>query len=392
MLDVLVVGAGPSGSRIAWNFAKGGYKVVLIDRAEVIGEPCQCAGLITPRTFEYLGYERPILKEMDGARLWGPKDSYLDFQASETKALVIDRPDLDRSIANKAFEAGAELLHGHTYLGHEKIDGGIKAKIRNKDKKFHIETKLLVGADGPLSRVAKNSGISGKREILTAFGADVKGYRGKDTHVDLFVGSELAPRFFGWGIPTGPNEGRIGVATTLPHKPMPFFRDYFLKGAPSKLIGGAKIINLISGLIPFGVSNPSYTDNVILTGDAAGMAKPTSGGGIYSGLISADAAFEVASRALDSEDLSSANLSPYQGLISNRIGGELTKGSYLRKAFLSLNDDQLAEIISILGEPKVKKAIEKTGDLDYASLAAFSVLKTQPKLIKFAPHLLKPFI
>ena len=392
MLDVLVVGAGPSGSRIAWNFAKGGYKVVLIDRAEVIGEPCQCAGLITPRTFDYLGYERPILKEMDGARLWGPKESFLDFQASETKALVIDRPDLDRSIANKAVEAGAELLHGHTYLGHEKIDGGIKAKIRNKDKKFHIETKLLVGADGPLSRVAKNSGISGKREILTAFGADVQGYRGKDTHVDLFVGSELAPRFFGWGIPTGPNEGRIGVATTLPHKPMPFFRDYFLKGAPSKLLGGAKIINLISGLIPFGVANPSYTDNVILTGDAAGMAKPTSGGGIYSGLISADAAFEVASRALDSGELSSANLSPYQELISNRIGGELTKGSYLRKAFLSLNDDQLAEIISILGEPKVKKAIEKTGDLDYASLAAFSVLKTQPKLIKFAPHLLKPFI
>ena len=392
MLDVLVVGAGPSGSRIAWNFAKEGYKTVLVDKAEVIGEPCQCAGLITPRTFEYLGYERPILKEMDGARLWGPKESFLEFQATETKALVIDRPDLDRSIANKASEAGAELLNGHTYLGHEKIDGGIKAKIRNKIKKFSLEAKLLVGADGPLSRVAKNSGISGKREILTAFGADVKGYKGKDTHVDLFVGSELAPRFFGWGIPTGPDEGRIGVATTLPHKPMPFFKDYFLKGAPSKFLGGAKIINLISGLIPFGIANPSYADNVILTGDAAGMAKPTSGGGIYSGLISADAAFEVASKALDSGDLSSNNLSKYQDLISNRIGGELTKGRYLRKAFLSLNDDELAEIISILGEPKVKEAIEKTGDLDYASLAAFSVLKTQPKLIKFAPHLLKPFI
>ena len=59
---------------------------------------------------------------------------------------------------------------------------------------------------------------------------------------------------------------------------------------------------------------------------------------------------------------------------------------------MSLNDNQLAEIISILSEPKVKKTIEKTGDLDYASLAAFSVLKAQPKLIKFAPHLLKPFI
>ena len=392
MLDALVVGAGPSGSRTAWNLAKAGYETAIVDKSEVIGEPCQCAGLITPRTFDYLGYQRPILQEMDGARLWGPKESFLDFQASETKALVIDRPDLDRSIANKAKDSGAELLSGHTYLGHEKVENGIRAKIKNKKGKFELKAKLLVGADGPLSRVAKNTGIRGKREILTAFGADVVGYKGKGSHVDLFVGSELAPRFFGWGIPTGPNEGRIGLATTLPYKPTSFFRNYFKKGAPSKLLGGAKIINLISGMIPFGTANPSYADNVLLTGDAAGMAKPTSGGGIYSGLISADSAFEVADKAFQKENLDSKNLSSYQNLLNERIGGELSKGYHLRKAFLSLNDEQLAEIITMLGEPRVKKVIEKTGDLDYASLAAFSVLKEQPKFIKFAPLLLKPFI
>jgi hypothetical protein len=59
---------------------------------------------------------------------------------------------------------------------------------------------------------------------------------------------------------------------------------------------------------------------------------------------------------------------------------------------LSLTDDQLADIITMLDEPDVRDAIEKTGDLDYASLAAFSVLKAQPKLVKFAPLFLKPFI
>jgi flavin-dependent dehydrogenase len=122
------------------------------------------------------------------------------------------------------------------------------------------------------------------------------------------------------------------------------------------------------------------------------MAKPTSGGGIYSGLISADAASEVIEASHKKEKFDSKTLSPYQDLLKKRIGGELSKGYHLRRAFLSLNDDQLAEIISILGEPKVKSIIEKTGDLDYASLAAFSVLKAQPKLIKFAPLLLKPFI
>ena len=392
MIDALVIGAGPSGSRTAWNLAKAGYSTTIVEEDEIIGEPCQCAGLITPRTFEYLGYERPVFQEMNGARLWGPNDSFLDFQASETKALVIDRPDLDRSIANKAIDAGAEMRAGHRYLGHKKSEEGITATVQSKNGKIEIKTRLIIGSDGPASRVARDAGLSTKREVLAAFGADVEGYQGRDNHVDLFVGSELAPRFFGWGIPTGPNEGRIGMATVLPNRPKNFFRDYFHKGAPSKLLGGARIINRVSGLIPFGTRNPSYTDRVLLTGDAAGMAKPTSGGGIYSGLISADAAFEVADKALQNNTLDSKTLSPYQDLISQRIGGELTKGHHLRKAFLSLNDDQLSEIISILGEPKVKDAIEKTGDLDYASLAAFSVLKAQPKLIKFAPLLLKPFI
>ena len=81
MLDALVIGAGPSGSRTAWNLAKAGYTTALVEEHEIVGDPCQCAGLITPRTFDYLGYRRPVHQEMNGARLWGPMDCFLDFQA-----------------------------------------------------------------------------------------------------------------------------------------------------------------------------------------------------------------------------------------------------------------------------------------------------------------------
>ena len=131
MLDALVIGAGPSGSRTAWNLAKAGYSTSIVEEHEIVGEPCQCAGLITPRTFEYLGYRRPVSQEMNGARLWGPKESFLNFQANETKALVIDRPDLDRSIAEKATDCGADLKSGHRYLGHRKSSNGIIATIQN---------------------------------------------------------------------------------------------------------------------------------------------------------------------------------------------------------------------------------------------------------------------
>ena len=51
MIDALIVGAGPSGSRVAWKLADAGYSTILIEEHEKVGFPCQCAGLVTPRTW-----------------------------------------------------------------------------------------------------------------------------------------------------------------------------------------------------------------------------------------------------------------------------------------------------------------------------------------------------
>ncbi|MEE3192569.1 MAG: NAD(P)/FAD-dependent oxidoreductase [Candidatus Thermoplasmatota archaeon] len=392
MIDALVVGAGPSGCRAAWKLAEAGYSVAIAEEHERVGDPCQCAGLVTPRTLDYLGYRLPVLQEMRGARLWGPYDSYLEFEALETKALVIDRPALDRSIAARAEKAGAEIWTGTRYTRGWRDNGGMVAELRDKSGMQQVQTRLLIGADGPASRVARDAGLHNRREVMAAFGGDVSGYATRDGYVDLFVGSELAPRFFGWAIPTGSDTGRLGVATTLPHRPRKFFRSYFHEGAPSKVLNGAKLTARISGLIPFGLREPAFTDHVLLIGDAAGLAKPTSGGGIYTGLVSADAAAETAIAAFEAGDLSVAHLAEYQQKLRNRIAGELQLGARLRRAFLALDDAQLAEIIRMLGDPAVLEAIQRVGDLDYTSRAAFAVLKAQPKLVKFAPLLLKPFV
>ncbi|MEC8877602.1 MAG: NAD(P)/FAD-dependent oxidoreductase, partial [Candidatus Thermoplasmatota archaeon] len=230
MIDALVVGAGPSGCRAAWKLAEAGYSVAIAEEHERVGDPCQCAGLVTPRTLDYLGYRLPVLQEMRGARLWGPYDSYLEFEALETKALVIDRPALDRSIAARAEKAGAEIWTGTRYTRGWRDNGGMVAELRDKSGMRQVQTRLLIGADGPASRVARDAGLHNRREVMAAFGGDVSGYATRDGYVDLFVGSELAPRFFGWAIPTGSDTGRLGVATTLPHRPRKFFRSYFHEG------------------------------------------------------------------------------------------------------------------------------------------------------------------
>ena len=392
MIDALIVGAGPSGCRTAWKLAEAGYSVAIAEEHERVGDPCQCAGLVTPRTFDYLGYRQPVLQEMRGARVWGPHDSYLEFEALETKALVIDRSALDRSIAARAEQAGAEIWTGTRYTRGWRDNGGMVAELQSQSGTRQVQAQLLIGADGPASRVARDAGLHNRREVMAAFGGDVSGYAAREGYVDIFVGSELAPRFFGWAIPTGPDTGRLGVATTLPHRPRKFFRSYFREGAPSKVLNGAKLTARVSGLIPFGLREPAFADHVLLTGDAAGLAKPTSGGGIYTGLVSADAAAETAIAALEAGDLSAGRLAGYQQKLRDRIAGELQLGARLRRAFLALDDAQLAEIIRMLGDPAVLAAIRRAGDLDYASRAAFAVLKAQPKLVKFAPLLLKPFV
>ncbi|MEC9353631.1 MAG: NAD(P)/FAD-dependent oxidoreductase, partial [Candidatus Thermoplasmatota archaeon] len=159
MIDALVVGAGPSGSRAAWKLAEAGYSVAIAEEDERVGDPCQCAGLVTPRTLDYLGYRLPVLQEMRGARLWGPYDSYLEFEALETKALVIDRPALDRSIAARAEKAGAEIWTGTRYTRGWRDNGGMVAELRDKSGMRQVQTRLLIGADGPASRVACDAGL-----------------------------------------------------------------------------------------------------------------------------------------------------------------------------------------------------------------------------------------
>lgn len=392
MRDALVVGAGPSGSRTALQLAEAGLRVTLVEEHPRVGEPCQCAGLVTPRTCELLGYRPPVLAEMAGARLWGPGGEYMQFGARETRALVIDRAALDRSLAERATAAGAELRTATRCTGFRRDARGVTATLRGPDGEYELRSRLLVGADGTASRVARVAGFGPPPEVLAGYGGEIRGYRPEHRHVDLFVGSRVAPRFFGWVIPTGPDTARVGLATAPPHSPRTAFARLFKQEPTAPLLAGTELTSRFGGAIPLGLRDPAYADRLLLVGDAAGMAKPTSGGGIYTGLISADAAAETAIAALAADDCSARRLARYQRRLRRRIGRELRLGARLRQAFLKLDDAQIGEIIALLGTPRVREVIERHGDIDYASRAALAVLKAQPKLVKFAPLLLHPLV
>ena len=148
----------------------------------------------------------------------------------------------------------------------------------------------------------------------------------------------------------------------------------------------------MGGTIPLGYNPQAYGDGVILVGDAAGVAKPTSGGGIYTGLVSARLAAQTIIEVLERGEPQAKALARYQHRLNSTLGRELKRGKRLRSAFVRLSDEMFDELVGLLADPEVIQLIEEHGDIDYASRVATAVLKKKPQLLKFAPLLLKPFV
>ena len=159
MADVVIIGGGPAGSKTAAALAKG-HDVTVLEEHAVIGEPVQCAGLITEKSIELSGIRPDILNKFTGANVIFPNGKTVTVQSSDVKAVMIDRTDFDRRLAEQAMDAGAEYRLSTKFLGHSVSDGTVKIRTSEGD----LESRLLVGADGHSSKVASSIPDTGPKE------------------------------------------------------------------------------------------------------------------------------------------------------------------------------------------------------------------------------------
>ena len=104
---------------------------------------------------------------------------------------------------------------------------------------------------------------------------------------------------------------------------------------------------------------------MIVVGDAAGQVKPTSGGGIYYGLLCADIAANSLHLALKNNDLSARSLANYERGWRKRLGRELRIGYWARKFYQRLGDRQIDWIFGIIKSNGIDKALLKADDLAF---------------------------
>jgi geranylgeranyl reductase family protein len=365
--DAIVVGAGPAGSATARDIAARGFRALLIEEHEVIGEPLHCAGLVTPRTLGLADVtDGLIINELRGGFVNSPLGTRLPLGGDRLRAVVIHRQRLDELLAAAAQEAGAELWTDARLVALERKPGALALIVNRRRRSQALRTRLVIGADGAQSRVARWLGLRARHEErIVGLGAEAKLDTERQDFLEVFVGNSVAPGFFGWIIPLGGGRARIGIATGDGRRPIHYL-DSLLQSFP-RLFAGAQFDRMYGGVIPLMRPHRIYCDNAMLVGDAAGQVKPTSGGGIYTGLVGAKHCAQAAVRALADDDVSKASLSRYQKAWGKEMSRELARGWDLRRIFLALDDRELDGLISVFRSERLRRLAERHGDIDFPS-------------------------
>jgi geranylgeranyl reductase family protein len=366
--DVLVVGAGPSGSTFARYMAENGYKVGVLEKKKEVGLPLQCAGLLGKKIKNLnLLPEEFILNEVNGAYLHSPSNHMMHVSKKDTQAYVLDRVGYDNYLAEIASVEGAEILLKHNVESINSEKGTVK--MSNQGQKV-LSAKVIVGADGHSSLVSNS--FNKKSSTFKASQYLVETSNPLDTDsVNLHVKSELSPGFI-WSIPLAKNQARIGLFGDHDYQSLKRILSNFMQS--QNYLNDIKILKKYHGEIPVFDSKKSLVnEKTILLGDAASQVKPTTGGGLLIGFACAKIAADVVTKALDNDKTSI--LQEYETQYRKKFEKELKTQLMVQKTFEMLSDQDLDEMFIKLKEKGAEDIISTYGDMDSQSPLVKELLK-----------------
>lgn len=360
--DVAVIGAGPAGSMAAKYAALSGAHTLLLEEHASIGWPVECAGLLGNKALEEseLSMGKFVLRGLKGARVFSP-NADITFKAKSCKAWVVDRKLFDRALALEAVKSGAELRLNAPVREFDREDDGCVLTAGNGEQ---IKADVVISAEGVRAIIARQAGIGPVQKILS--GAQVEAPFSTDDpdKVEVYFGP--SPGLFAWVIPTTNDAARIGLCAT--DSGCGHLRAFLQMDRIRKRLKGSPI-GLVVGGLPLGPPASTATDRFLAVGDACGQVKPTSGGGIYPGLVAAKIAGGVAAAAVQESDCSAERLREYDKLWRARLGRELEIGMRVNRLLNRMNQSEIDEALTLLArKPELLRMIEEHGDIDRPSI------------------------
>ncbi len=377
-----MVGAGVAGCEAALEASKNKRRVLLLEEHPQVGVPSHCSGVVSLKGLKLLGLEpHPSFSQrlVHGARFYPPTGEPVEVRKPDPVALILNRMKLDQFLAKQAIAAGAELrtnARASKFQRHQ--DGSAKVTLQGGDE---VSCKVVVDASGAGSRLPEQAGLDTPdwSQLLPGLQYELVGAKKQGDLVELFFGSENAPGFFAWSIPTGDYSARVGLASRKGNVKKLLDR-LVAERWPEATVDATKSGSvLVSG--PIG---KCWSYNFLAAGDAAGQVKHTTGGGIVIGGCCGQLAGQAASSfATAKGDDGVKFLRDYDLNWKKMFDSDLRRMNLARKIFAGLSDETLDRLFNVLRNHVAE--IEEMGDMDFQGKVIARMLRKK-ELVKLLPR------
>ena len=353
--DVVVAGGSVAGLLSAREISSRGFSVLVIEEDYEIGTPEHCGGLVSIAGLEELGiipFRKTFDHMMESAEIKSPNGKSFTINSKKQKVVEISRRELDKQIAFQAQKNGTEIKVRTSFQ--EITNTGIRTNEEN------IDCKIFVDARGVSSLIHKD-----RTGILSSAQYEIYADWIKKGKVEVIFDQEKYPGFFAWVIPSDEGKGKVGVAgkginvsdtlnEILKEKGdfstiRKIFAPIWIKGPIEKFIDGKTVI----------------------VGDAAGQAKPTTAGGIYTSGMGGVYAGQAISKFLQTNKIS--DLQEYQKKWTDRFGKEFEKQLVARKVLERINNQTINKLFESI-TPEITKEISEKEDFDFHTSSIIKLL------------------
>ena len=353
--DVIVAGGSVAGLLCAREIASEGFSVLVIEEDYEIGTPEHCGGLVSLSGLEELGiipFRKTFDHMIESAKIVSPNGKSFTINSKKQKVVEISRRELDKQIAFQAQKNGATIKVKTSFQ--EITDTG----IRTNEKK--IDCKIFVDARGVSSLIHKD-----RTGILSSAQYEIYADWIKKGEVEVIFDQEKYPGFFAWIIPSNEGKGKVGVAG----------RGINVVETLDKILEERGMHSTIRKIFaPIWIKGPIekfVEGKTIIVGDAAGQAKPTTAGGIFTSGMGGIYAGQAISKFLKTND--KVELEQYQKKWMERFGKEFEKQSFARKMLERIDNKTINKLFESI-TPEITKEISEKDDFDFHTSSIIKLL------------------
>jgi flavin-dependent dehydrogenase len=298
--DVVIIGAGLAGLQCAKLLARRGAKILLVDRKTDLSKGVHTTGIFVRRTLEDFDFPPATLgKPIRNVTLYSPKLKEIKLESEKDEFRVGKMGLIYDEFLHDAVADGVNFARATSYKGVTMSDGFTIVNLEKRGEAYQVKTKVLIGADGANSRVAKDLKLDENKEWIVGYEEVFHSQNADEPRLHCFLDAKLAPGYLAW-IADDTEEIHIGVggyaANFNPREALKLFKEKIGFGdcAPFETRGGR---------IPVGgVLRKIANENGILIGDAAGAVSPLTAGGLDPALRLSKFAAEIVWERLQTDN------------------------------------------------------------------------------------------